>query len=482
MVAEANTGQPRMIDVYRDAIASVEEEVDCQLDRVSGRLPDALRGVLYRNGPGRQELFGIPYGHPFDGDGMVTRFDFSSGVVRYRNRYVRTREWLEERRRGRPLYRSFGTNLPGGLTTNLLRMRFKNAANTSVVHHGGRLMALWEGGLPHTLDPDTLATLRRFDFGGQLLNRHPLERVLAPELPFSAHPKRCPTTGELFNFGMALGLRSRLVLYRLTSGGALAQTTSFTLRDLSFVHDFVLTERSLVFFLPAVAFDVPRTLLGLTTPVDSLKMLDRPMRILVFDRRTLSLRYELQGEPGFFFHFANGYEEDGEISVDGFRLPELPDAQATRDIVEGRDRAFPRAQLVRTRLADGQRKAHSERLFDDFGELPSIDPRRVSGRHRVVFAPLTPGARGDPFLTQLGRFDVVSGERVVRDFGRDLIGEAIFAADGEEEAHGWVLVLCHSAKHGRGELRVLNAQDLSDVAHFALPHNLPPGFHGTYVG
>ena len=40
------------------------------------------------------------------------------------------------------LFRSVGTNGPGGLRRNLLRLRFKNASNTSVVFHGGKLLAL----------------------------------------------------------------------------------------------------------------------------------------------------------------------------------------------------------------------------------------------------------------------------------------------------------------------------------------------------
>ena len=32
-------------------------------------------------------------------------------------------------------------------------------ANTAVVHYGGRLLALWEGGLPYQLDPAGLQTL-----------------------------------------------------------------------------------------------------------------------------------------------------------------------------------------------------------------------------------------------------------------------------------------------------------------------------------
>lgn len=34
----------------------------------------------------------------------------------------------------------------------------KNVANTNVMYWGGRLLALWEGGLPYKLDPKTLRT------------------------------------------------------------------------------------------------------------------------------------------------------------------------------------------------------------------------------------------------------------------------------------------------------------------------------------
>jgi len=56
-------------------------------------------------------------------DGRVPRFAFDGHSVRYRNRFVRTREYVAEERAGRMLFRSFGTNVPGGLRRNLLRLR-----------------------------------------------------------------------------------------------------------------------------------------------------------------------------------------------------------------------------------------------------------------------------------------------------------------------------------------------------------------------
>lgn len=146
--------------VIADAFAPVSRELDVDL-KVTGRLPDGLDGVLFRNGPGALEMGADRYMHPFDGDGMIVRFDLSARGVRYQNRFVATRERTAELRAGKMLHRAFGTNLPGGSWKNLLRLRFKNAANTNVIWHGGRLLALWEGGVPHRLEPDNLATRSR---------------------------------------------------------------------------------------------------------------------------------------------------------------------------------------------------------------------------------------------------------------------------------------------------------------------------------
>ena len=47
--------------------------------RVTGTLPPALRGTLYRNGPGRFSVAGERYRHWFDGDGAVSAVRFADG-------------------------------------------------------------------------------------------------------------------------------------------------------------------------------------------------------------------------------------------------------------------------------------------------------------------------------------------------------------------------------------------------------------------
>ena len=109
------------------------QEVQAVLPISEGRLPSDLRGVLFRNGPGRFANHGQTYGHLIDGDGMVIRFAIGSHgpdgqpCIRYRNSYVRTTEFVYEQRSGRLLYRNFGTNRAGGFFGNLFRTHVKTS-------------------------------------------------------------------------------------------------------------------------------------------------------------------------------------------------------------------------------------------------------------------------------------------------------------------------------------------------------------------
>ncbi len=471
-------------ELYRRASSAVPEEVDVDLRVAEGALPRDLRGVLYRNGPGTNASWGTPYLHPFDGDGHVVRFAFDGARVRYRNRFVATREREEEARLKRPVYRSFGTNLPGGLRKNLFRTTFKNAANTSVVWHGGKLLALWEGGLPHRLDPETLATFGRDDYGGRLRNAgSALDRMLAPELPFSAHPKIDPGTGELFNFGALFGPKPTLLLHRASPAGELDVPVRLPMDRLVSLHDFVLTPRYLVFFLVPVAFRVAPTLIGLVPPADAIEALDgEPTRILLVPRAGGAPR-SFEASPCFVFHFAAAHEEpDGRVVVVGLRMPSFPSSAQLRALFDGSGGDFPSAIPTRTTIDPASGRVREERLDDGPAELPTIDPRRVGLRTRFFWSIAGAPRDPDPFLTHVQRFDLDGGRTVRRDFAPDLPGEPVFVPDPDgEEGTGYALVLVYRAREHRSDLFVLRAEDLRTVCRLELPHPVPLGFHGTWV-
>jgi len=469
---------------YARASRAVSSEVtDLALVADEGEVPRELAGVLYRNGPGTSEWQGTRYAHPFDGDGHVVRFAFDDGRVRYTNRYVRTREREEESRAGRMLYRAFGTNLPGGLRANAFRLRFKNAANTSVVHHAGKLLALWEGGVPHRLDPRTLTTLGRETFGGRLANRFSrIERLLAPELPFSAHPKIDPDTGELVNFGTLLGRTPRLLRYRIDAKGELAAPDVDPLDHLVFVHDFVLTRRYAVFFLAPVAFDVLRALSGLAAPAEALAALDRPTEIRLVPRAG-GPTVRVEASSCFLFHFAYGHDEpDGTVSVVGMRMPTFPSARRTREALEGAGGAFPHALPTRYVIAPASRTVREEQLSDDPAELPTVHRPTLREPPAAFFSIAGVATQRHPFQQRLQVWDLARGargeggkRRALRDFAPDLPGEPIFVPPR------YVMSLVYRAAEDRSDLYVLDAENLETVARLPLPHHVPPGFHGTWV-
>src|SRR5437764_8624186 len=161
--------QDRTAAGWRLGFESLEVEHDAEVElAVEGRLPAELDGTLYRIGPARMEVYGERYRHWFDGDGMVHALRLSNGKAGYRNRFVATDKKSEEDAARRRLYPGFGTPPAGGALARMRRARGKSAANTNIVFHGGKLLALWEAGRPWRVDPVTLETIGEDDMGGVL--------------------------------------------------------------------------------------------------------------------------------------------------------------------------------------------------------------------------------------------------------------------------------------------------------------------------
>ena len=67
--------------------------------------------------------------------------------------------YQDETSQQRILYKgTFGTLCPGGLLPNLLQIAPRNVANTGLLTWGGKCLALFEAGQPHSLDAATLQT------------------------------------------------------------------------------------------------------------------------------------------------------------------------------------------------------------------------------------------------------------------------------------------------------------------------------------
>jgi all-trans-8'-apo-beta-carotenal 15,15'-oxygenase len=453
---------------------SLDQEHDYRVEDIDGQVPAWLRGTLFRNGSGRNELAGQWFPHWFDGDGMLSAIRFDDNGVHFRNRYVATETYRDETKAQAIVHRGFGKMRPGGILANAFRQP-ANVSNTSVVMDGDRLLSLWEGGPPFVIDPATLATRGLEEFGGKVK-------------AFSAHPKRDPETGELFNFGVDYGARCTLTPYRLHNG-TLTTLPPVTLPYAVMNHDFVLTKNYLVFCIGPILSTPLAFILGLKSFDAALHWEARKPTLILLVRRDGKGKPRIIETDAFFqFHFANGYEEDGALVLDLCRYPDyLTIGQVLREYWKSDWPSPGMARLTRLQIELSTGKI-DRRVFDTgaANEFPIINPAYVGKRHRFAYIACNRADRMTGLQQQLAKVDFQAGTVVRHDFGptNGYPGEPFFiATPGGAEDDGVIVTLVFDAERKRTDVVGLDARNLAARPLFAarLTHHVPFMLHGTFT-
>ncbi|WP_200841831.1 carotenoid oxygenase family protein [Actinomadura sp. K4S16] len=453
--------------------APLMHEHDYVIDQIDGELPSGLTGTLYRIGPGKWEVGRTLMHHLFDGDGMVSQFAFDGRSVRFRNRYVRTPQFKHGMVSSAPSHPGVGTPLPGGFWANFVKGKGPaNVANTGVALHADRLLALWEGGPPHRLDPDTLETLGAYDFDGRL--RGALKA-------FSAHPKWDPVTGEMFNFGQDFTPLPSLNCWKVDRHGRLRRLARVRMLKMPWNHDVALTTEHMVFVLDPYMVDLRTMFGGGASVFDAIRHRpEKGTRFVLVPRNGGPARI-VEHESLVHVHVANAFEDGTDTVVD---LVLFDDFEAIRrDLSEFRTRFtdLPSSRLMRYRITPAGRVIETQ-LSDTPGEFPQYDWRRSTRRHRFTYMTGRTGPSGE--YDTILKVDSDTGHTQAHDAGPGTyVGEPIFVprAPDSAEDDGWLLTVVYLAAEHRSRLTILDARDLAPVANLHLPHHLPFGFHGTFT-
>jgi carotenoid cleavage dioxygenase len=275
----------------------------------------------------------------------------------------------------------------------------KNVANTSLVQHGGHILALYEGGLPYELTSD-LETRGEFDYHGKL------------PASMTAHPHIDPVTEEMHFF------RYDVVAPFLTRGGTLIRSVPIDLDQPSLMHDFAVTEDHVLFFHTPARLDLEAAMRK-----ESVLQWKPELgtRVGVVDRGTDEAEVTwFDTDPFFVFHFMNAFERDGQIHVDyvhresffvGRSAPalhrmslDLPAGMLTDRRINDEHIEFPR---VDERVTGGDYAVGYTIFVDDAADYTLPGPRQPDGilRPRCMrwsplrlqgprFGPPFPGCRG----------------------------------------------------------------------------------------
>ncbi|WP_329044220.1 carotenoid oxygenase family protein [Amycolatopsis sp. NBC_01488] len=453
---------------------------------VTGRIPDFLDGRYLRNGPNPLSEVDPAAYHWFMGDGMVHGVRLRDGRAEwYRNRWVRNPS-VAATLTGEDASRFCGLDALG--------------ANTNVIGHAGKTLALVEAGAPIYELTDELDTVGKCDFDGTLPGG------------YTAHPKRDPRTGELHAVSYFFGMGNKVQYSVIDAAGRAGRTVDVEVTGSPMMHDFSLTETHVVFYdLPvtfnaemAVAANVPAALrtpakLVLSALVGKVPVPDPvtammarkigangglpyrwdpkyPARIGVMPRDggNGDVRW-FEVEPCYVFHPLNAYDDGDSIVLDVVRHPKMFDRE-----LHGPDEGGPTLDRWTVDLVAG--KVLEERLDDRGQEFPRVDERLVGRRHRYGYAMSADGG-ADPGGS-VYKHDFHTGSRQERAFGAGRQpGEFVFVPSHPDAAEddGVLMGFVFDPATRRSDLTLLDAGTLETVAAIHLPDRVPNGFHGNWV-
>ncbi len=229
--------------MFQGYAAPVRIEGDTYELEVIGTIPPELDGAYIRNSADHQfppmyqrDLF-------LNGDGMLHKVRIRAGHADLSTRYVQTPKYLAERKARKALFGAYRNPFSDDPATAGID---RSTANTSVLYHGGKLLALKEASKPYRVDPRTLETIGVYDYAGALRSES-----------FTAHPKIDPRTGELVSYGYyTSGVPDNIVeMYYVAPDGELTRTERFEAPYPSMIHDFLLTEHYAVFTICPMTTD-----------------------------------------------------------------------------------------------------------------------------------------------------------------------------------------------------------------------------------
>jgi len=419
--------------------------------RATGRIPEELEGRLLRIGPNPIAPDPATY-HWFLGNGMVHGVALRGGrAAWYRSRFVRDDEVTAAKGWPPVSGPQRADALGGGL------------ANTNVISHAGKTLAIVEGGnLPVELSSD-LETVQRCDFAGTL------------PTGFTAHPKRDPDTGELH--AAVYGVGAERIQYVVVGvDGRVRKTVDVPVPGSPMVHDCAITKNYFVLLDLPVVLDTAAAEHGSGFPYTWQPEYGARVGLLPREGGAEDVIWR-EIEPCYVFHPLNAYEDaDGRVVIDVVRLPQLFASERYR-ATEG-----PPA-LDRWTIDPRGGPVKEERLDDRPQEFPRLDERLVGKPHRYGYTvEVGPGFRFEALL----KHDLRGGRTERHEEGpARAFMEPVFVprSPDADEDDGWVLAYTYDADANRSDVVILEARDFSaaPVATIHLPVRVPFGFHGNWI-
>lgn len=396
--------------------------------QVTGSIPADLAGRFLRNGPNPGSDINPGRYHWFTGQGMVHGVRLNNGGA----------EWYRSR-------------LVGG-----------SGANTNVIGHGGRTLAIVEsGGMPQDMS---------FLLESQGDNT-------SIGTGFTAHPKLDPDTGELHALCYDwAALRDHIRYVVVNASGELKKEMDIPLPAMTMIHDMSLTENYVVIF------DLPVTLsfvaLGTGASFPFRWDDEHEPRVGLLPRNgSASDIVWSPVKPNYAYHPMNAYEDaSGNVVIDIVRYDRMFD----EDVLGPFGDSDPR--LDRWTINPTARTVSEEVVDIRAQEFPRCHPDLNGKPYRYGYTV----AVEDYGFPTIYKHDMQTGNATEFNVGPGRhSAEPVFVPKqtAAAEDDGYLLTYVYDEQKNTSDLLILDAQDLARpaIAEVHLPARVPYGFHGNWV-
>ena len=473
---------PRTPGAFASA-GSFRSESDIRDCDIEGELPSDLNGAFYRVGPDPQYPKPKYLGDiPFDGEGHVSMFRFKDGHVDLRTRYPRSQRFkaqAEARRALWGMYRNPMTDDPSVAKLS------GGTANTHVMLHHGKLLALKEDSPPVAMDPLTLETTDDYyTFGGKMKSK-----------TFTAHPKMDPKTGNMIFFGYeAKGFGTDdIAIYEVDSKGKVIWETWIKSPYVCMIHDFGVSDTHIMFLAIPLAINHEQMKAGgVHWAYDS--TLPSYFGVVRRGGDGKDARW-LKGPERMSTHVMGSFSDGNRVYMDmdmGYsnQFPFFPNVHGEKfDPVKSAGRV---ARLSIDTSAKSLSAYDMEIKFDGYtGGLPRQDDRYNTQAYRYGFMHGADASK--PVDPRLGsrrpnnawfKFDHQTGKVAVFNAGGDSqLQEMCFAPKSKDapEGAGYLVGICDRLFENRSDLLVVDAEKMEKIATVRMPFRIHGQIHGWWA-
>ena len=458
----------------------VESRVlDCE---VIGKVPAAVTGSFYRVGPDYQYPPN-PKNVPFDGDGHMSAFHLSPDRVDYLDRFVETQRFKAQDAAGKALFGVYRN--PYSDDPSVAKVS-RGTANTHVMFHHGKLMALKEDSPPVVIDTKTLQTTDDYyTFKSKL-----------PSQTFTAHPKIDPVSGEMIAFGYegkGFGTDD-ISVFAIDKAGHITWNAWVKVPYVSMIHDFSVTQKYIIFYVMPMALAMEQMKQGgVHWAWDS--SLPTYFGVLRRGGDGKDVRW-FKGPERCATHVMSGFNDGDRVYVD------VPMAMRNQFAF------FPHAhekfdaqlaQTTMTRLSVDMSKKSArgyqmEELYPGItGELPRIDERYLTQPYKSGFLMVSDPSKPRNARLPPGRMSncYVRMEHDTRKTSTFFVGddaslsECVFAPRNASapEGDGYLMgIATRPLEGGRTDLVIVDTahMEAGPVATVKLPLRAPGQIHGWW--